>query len=93
MRFIISYDIVNNRRRGKIAKVLEGNGERVQDSVFEVEMSEQELTFLLRRLCMLINVNEDSLRVYPLCRNCAGKVIRTGINPDDPLQPRGAVVI
>lgn len=93
MRFVISYDIVNNRRRGKLAKILEGNGERVQDSVFEVEMSEQELRYLLQRLGMLINVSEDSLRVYPLCRSCAGKVIRTGINPDDPLQPRGAVVI
>ena len=93
MRYLISYDIVQNRRRARLAKVLEGHGARVQDSVFEADLGEEDLARLLRRLGRLMDENEDSLRVYPLCRACAGKVMRIGINPDDPLPERGAVVV
>lgn len=39
--YVISYDISNDRRRNKIAKILLDYGRRVQYSVFECEMNQK----------------------------------------------------
>ncbi|MBC7317262.1 MAG: CRISPR-associated endonuclease Cas2, partial [Chloroflexi bacterium] len=41
--YVISYDIPNDRHRLRIAHLLEGYGERVQYSVFEVWLTEKQL--------------------------------------------------
>jgi CRISPR-associated protein Cas2 len=45
--YIIVYDVVDDKRRLKIAKYLESIGERAQKSVFEVYLNPQELEKLL----------------------------------------------
>lgn len=37
-RYLVAYDIVDDRRRTKIAKVLESYGDRIQYSVFVVDI-------------------------------------------------------
>ena len=54
--YLISYDIPNDKRRLKIAHLLEGYGERVQYSVFEVWATDEELTKLRERLTPLVEV-------------------------------------
>lgn len=67
MLWLICYDVVDDRRRQKLAKGLEQYGQRVQYSVFECPLSEERLNQLLeRRWLPLLNLQEDSLRVYPL---------------------------
>lgn len=39
MLYLISYDIAVDKRRTKIAKLLEGFGQRVQYSVFECDLT------------------------------------------------------
>lgn len=39
MLYIVFYDILDNRRRLGLAKLLEDFGKRVQHSVFELELS------------------------------------------------------
>jgi CRISPR-associated protein Cas2 len=62
--YLISYDIPNDKRRLKIAHLLEGYGARVQYSVFEVWATEEELDKLRERLTPLVEVkakpNEDA---------------------------------
>lgn len=48
--YLISYDIPNDKRRTKIMHLLEGYGERVQYSVFEVWLTELELEKLRQQL-------------------------------------------
>lgn len=48
--YLISYDIPNDKRRTKIMHLLEGYGERVQYSVFEVWLTESELEKLRQQL-------------------------------------------
>lgn len=66
--WVVSYDISDNRRRRRIAAMLEDDMTRVQYSVFEGRLSDARMTRLVNILEAAIT-NEDSLRVY-----CVGKV-------------------
>ena len=47
--YILAYDIGNDRRRAKIARLMESMGARVQGSVFEAYLKPDELESMLRR--------------------------------------------
>lgn len=68
MYWIISYDVVDDRRRRKVARILEGHGRRAQYSVFECELSPDKITRLERLLKSEIDPAEDDIRFYPLNR-------------------------
>ncbi len=73
--YVMSYDIVPDKRRTKLAKLLEGFGTRVQRSVFECDLTAQQFTLLRRRLEKLVQPGEgDSLRIYRLCAGCVETV-------------------
>jgi CRISPR-associated protein Cas2 len=50
MRYVISYDISDNKLRNKFVKIIEKYGERVQYSVFEFELSPKEFKNLINEL-------------------------------------------
>lgn len=64
--WVVCYDIVDDRRRAKVMKTMEGFGRRVQKSVFECELNETRLARLENLLKRVINVQEDQVRFYPL---------------------------
>ncbi len=72
--YLIVYDVVNNKRRSKIARHLEAVGERVQYSVFEVYLNEKEIKKLEKTLLDIVKKEEDSIRFYFLCATCKAKV-------------------
>jgi len=78
MMYFISYDITNPKRLVKVAKTLENFGIRIQFSFFECEMEKQEMEILRNSLLDLMNMKEDSLRVYPLCEDCLKKTSSMG---------------
>ena len=60
---LVIYDIVDNKNRVKFAKFLNGYGNRIQKSGFEVTLSEkkyQEMIRLIPSFCREM----DSIRVY-----------------------------
>ncbi|WP_417794010.1 CRISPR-associated endonuclease Cas2 [Terasakiella pusilla] len=65
---IISYDISCNKRRRRIATILEDRATRVQYSVFETRMSERALERLVEDLNEHLD-EFDSLRVYTVGRS------------------------
>ena len=71
--YVIVYDIIDDGRRAKVAKTLEQIGERVQHSVFEAWLTQDELLRLLRRLERRVEAEEDSVRIYYLCASCREK--------------------
>ena len=73
MKFIIAYDIQNDKNRKKLSDILEGIGYRVNFSVFECEINETKLKKLIKDAKPLLNTKTDSLRFYRLCENCVGK--------------------
>lgn len=76
--YVLAYDIVDDRRRQKIARLCEAVAERVQGSVFEGYFTEVELEKLLKQLKRVYKEQEDSLRVYYLCADCREKAAAHG---------------
>lgn len=68
MYWIVSYDVVSDKRRRKVCQILEGYGRRAQYSVFECEMEDDQCEQLHKRLKKAIDPQEDDVRFYPLNR-------------------------
>lgn len=77
-RYVVVYDIPDDRRRNRIAQILEGYGERVQYSVFECLLTERQFEELWQALGKRIEGKEDSIRAYRLCDLCAGQTRSLG---------------
>lgn len=74
MFIVVSYDVVDDKRRMKVANTLKDYGRRVQFSVFECLINEKILKEMKERTSKLINDTEDSLRFYQLCEGCVKKI-------------------
>jgi len=60
---LVIYDIIDNKKRVKLAKKLLGYGFRIQKSAFEAKLTEKKYRQLLSELKSFEN-SEDSIRVY-----------------------------
>lgn len=76
--YVIAYDIVDDRRRARVARVLQGYGVRAQESVFECWLEEHRLRALVPRLRRELDAVEDKLRIYPLCGRDARDITQIG---------------
>ena len=70
-RFVICYDVSDDRRRTRIANHLDAYGDRVQHSVFEGRFPPGILEQVLEGLVGLFDPDEDSVVIYGLCATCA----------------------
>ena len=84
---VVSYDIVDDRRRTKVMKTLYGYGRRVQYSVFECEVRPAQVRELQQRLRKIIREEQDSVRLYLLCEECLGKVVKLGVGEIHRVEP------
>ncbi len=75
--YIIAYDVSSDRRRARIHKLLCGYGDWTQYSLFECWLTKQQLIELRAKLQQHLQPG-DSLRFYPLCRACVGRVVTQG---------------
>lgn len=62
---LIIYDIVDNAKRVRLAKFLQGYGFRVQKSAFEALISFSLYNQLLREIGVYVD-EEDSIRIYKI---------------------------
>lgn len=62
---LIIYDIVDNKKRVKLAKLLQGYGFRIQKSAFEAIITKKKYKKLLKELEFFESF-EDSIRVYKI---------------------------
>jgi len=85
---VVSYDVVEDRRRIRLAAFLKNFMDRVQKSVFEGPVAEIRLEKLREGVGELIDRECDSVRIYTLCRRCreATEVVGVGvyIEPEGP---------
>jgi CRISPR-associated protein Cas2 len=73
--WLVCYDIPDDKRRTKLAKLLEQHCQRVQYSVFECPLETNIISHLLTtRWLLVLKVSEDNLRVYPLDASAKQKV-------------------
>ena len=60
---LVIYDIIENKKRTKFAKLMEGYGNRIQKSGFEVTLSENKFNKLLNEIPKFCGA-VDTIRVY-----------------------------
>ena len=76
MRIVVSYDISDDKRRRKVAKIMEGYGFRVQYSVFECDLEPKQLIQSQHRVRPLVKAHlYESIRFYPLHADSAAQVV------------------
>lgn len=86
MYVIIAYDVNVTSEHGKsrlrkVAKECLNYGQRVQNSLFEVNLDYSKFLRLKNRLIKLIDTDKDSLRFYYLGDNWKAKVEHIGAKP------------
>jgi CRISPR-associated protein Cas2 len=92
MVVVISYDLADDARRGRVSAALADVGTRVQYSVFELRLEGPRIDAVVARLEAMMDPDHDSLRVYPLCTRCARSAGRFGTPLAEPPGP-GALVV
>jgi len=86
MMVLVAYDVNvteegGARRLRRVAKACQDYGQRVQNSVFEIEVDPAQWTVLKNRLEEIINEKLDSLRYYHLGANWQRRVEHVGAKP------------
>lgn len=65
MLTVFSYDVSSDRRRRRVARLLEDEATRVQQSVFEARMTRAKAAAISQRVAAELG-DGDSLRVYSI---------------------------
>ncbi len=82
--FLICYDIADEKRVGKIGKLVEKNALRIQRSVYFYEqVTKDELTLLVEKVLVILDEEADDLRVYTIKNK--GLYFGEAIDLDNPL--------
>ena len=91
--YVVLYDISNNNRLNKAAKIVLDYGYRIQKSVYEVYLTDHLLQKLCSRLLEVINKDEDGIKIFPLCEICCCKRISIGKElPELPKIPKYLII-
>lgn len=64
--YLATYDISDDKRRTRVFKILMGEGDHVQFSVFLCDLNDAELATLRARVRQILNRNEDQLLLVDL---------------------------
>ncbi len=96
MMCVVSYDVstidsAGKRRLRKVAKECLNYGQRVQNSVFEVDVDYSTFLKLKDRLEKIIDSDKDSLRIYYLGNNWKRRVEHIGAKST--YDPEGALIL
>ncbi len=83
MYILITYDVdtlseTGQKRLRQVAKACKDYGQRVQNSVFECEVSEAQFVTLKNRIAAIMDIQLDSIRFYFLSSKSHGRVISLG---------------
>lgn len=89
--YVIAYDTPSDRRRRRLARLLEGYGVRVQDSLFECWLDGRQKAGLVRRLRRELDEAVDKVRIYTLCGRDVADVLWAG-NGGPPIDRDAPVV-
>lgn len=96
MMTLVSYDVstvdaAGRKRLRKVAKECVNYGQRVQNSVFEVDVDYGTFLKLKDRLMKIIDEEQDSLRFYYLGNNWKRKVEHIGAK--ETYDPEGSLIL
>jgi CRISPR-associated protein Cas2 len=79
MRYLVCYDIADDRRRQRVSELLLDYGSRVQESVFECLIEPPLAEQMQQRLRKSIETESDSVFVFTLCDACLSRSSSLGL--------------
>lgn len=79
MKYIISYDIEDDRVRRNVQKLIEGYARRIQKSVYIANITREELHLLKNNLTVCLAKTENTrLFIAPQCASCEATMFMIG---------------
>ena len=78
MQWLIAYDISDDVRRQRLVRVLLDYGQRVQESVFWLDVEDDLGERIRERVATVIGAEEDVVWITPLCSGCVRRVTTLG---------------
>jgi CRISPR-associated protein Cas2 len=78
MFVLISYDIVEDKKRLGVMRILKDYGTPVQKSVFECNLSKRTYGLVKAMIEDVINKQKDRVRYYRMCEGCRVRVEISG---------------
>jgi len=82
-KWLIIYDIRNEKRLARIAKIMLKFGFRVQKSVYELECGKQAVLKLRKKVKNVMR-EEDSVIIFDICPKCWQKKRQIGLKAGIP---------
>ena len=76
---VASYDIHDPQRLSRVGKIMKDYGERVLQSVFECNLTDERFERMKSRIEDVIDHMEDSVRYYFVCDKCLKNVELSGL--------------
>lgn len=85
MQVLITYDVETvsaqgQKRLRQVAKVCTDYGQRVQNSVFELNIYPADLVNIKNKLGKIIDPEKDSIRIYNLGKNWEKRIETLGVD-------------
>ncbi len=77
--YLVCFDIVSDKIRYRVVKILLKYGTRVQKSVFECFLDDRQYLRLKSEIEQKLDFAQDSVRYYLLCRNCEKNIVISGL--------------
>ena len=86
IRHVVCYDVVEDKKRAALVKLLEGRGRRVEKSVFECDLTASQLQKLIADMAKHLDPARDCCHIYRVCGECARERILIGKEQEPELQ-------
>ncbi|EQB68021.1 CRISPR-associated endonuclease Cas2 [Cuniculiplasma divulgatum] len=93
-KYLVSYDITDQKRLGQIYKKMKGYGDALQYSVFICDLSDKEKIIMISELSHILNHSEDSVLIFDLGNSSSkyqDKIMSIG--KVKKFEDRGAIII
>jgi CRISPR-associated protein Cas2 len=75
---VATYDVREDDRRSRLAALLQVHGDRIQKSVFILNLEPDDLEAVVERARQIIDTSCDSFYILRQCRDCWDSVVCIG---------------
>ncbi len=82
-RYLVTYDIADPRRLGRVYRFMKKQGVPIQYSVFLVQASATEINQLMVKMAKMIDASADDVRAYRMPERGWEITLGANILPDD----------
>lgn len=75
---VVCYDVTDDRRRARLAALLQSWGDRIQYSVFLCAIEPEQAEVLTTEMTRILDLDDDSVFILRQCKTCWSDLITLG---------------